>query len=47
MSQVIFARSALYDLERLGEFLRTKNTLAVKKVAVVIVKAKCSRFIHN
>ena len=39
MPQIIFAPSALRDLERLREFLRPKNPAAAKRTAVVIVKA--------
>lgn len=39
MPPVIFAPSALRDLERLREFLRSKNTAAAKRTAIVIIKA--------
>lgn len=39
MPQVIFASSALNDLERLREFLRVRNSAAAKRAAVTITKA--------
>ena len=38
MSQVRFAPGALRDLERLREFLRSKNPVAAKRAALVINK---------
>jgi plasmid stabilization system protein ParE len=39
MPQVRFAPAALRDLQRLREFLRTRNPTAAKRAAVAIVKA--------
>jgi len=39
MPQVIFAPSAIRDLERLREFLRPKNPAAAKRAGESIVKA--------
>jgi plasmid stabilization system protein ParE len=39
MPQVRFAPAALRDLERLREFLRTKNPAAAKRAAAAIIKS--------
>jgi plasmid stabilization system protein ParE len=39
MPQVIFAPSAIRDLQRLREFLRPKNPLAARRAGESIVKA--------
>ncbi|OZA12586.1 MAG: hypothetical protein B7X94_03655, partial [Hydrogenophilales bacterium 17-62-8] len=39
MPQVRFAPAALRDLERLREFLRSKNPAAAKRAALAITKA--------
>lgn len=39
MPQVIYASSAIRDLQRLREFLRTKNPVAAKRAAGTIIKA--------
>ncbi len=39
MSQVKFALAALDDLERLREFLRSRNPAAAKRAAIAITKA--------
>ena len=39
MPQVIITESARRDLQRLQDFLKTKNTLAAKKVADVLIRA--------
>jgi plasmid stabilization system protein ParE len=39
MPQVRFAPAALCDLERLREFLRTKNPIAARRAVEAIIKA--------
>ena len=39
MPQVIYAAGAIRDLQRLQEFLRTKNPVAAKRAARAILKA--------
>lgn len=39
MPQVIYAHSAIRDLQRLREFLRPKNPVAAKRAAETIIKA--------
>jgi plasmid stabilization system protein ParE len=39
MPQVIYAASAVRDLQRLREFLRLKNPVAAKRAADTIIKA--------
>jgi len=39
MPQIVFAPSAIRDLQRLREFLRPKNPLAAKRAGEAIVKA--------
>lgn len=39
MPQVIISESARQDLQRLQDFLKTKNTLAAKKVAEILIRA--------
>lgn len=38
MPQVIFSPSAIRDLERLREFLRSKNSAAAKRASAAIIK---------
>ena len=39
MPQVIYAPRAIGDLQRLQEFLRSKNSVAAKRSAATIIKA--------
>ena len=38
MPQIIFSPSSIRDLERLREFLRSKNPVAAKRASLAIVK---------